>query len=128
MKEQFEPLAVAGYRRSGKEVTDDFLPSFSSRQGRRTLRQMADNDETLGAVLLALATVYRSVEVHVDENDNDTEGKYSDWLSNALFNDFGDRGAALRADTGEAFVQTLVYTEVFGFGLYDICGKYLHVR
>ena len=74
MIDQFEPLAVAGYRRSGNEVTDDFLPSFDSRQGRRALRQRADKDEPIGSVLLALETVYRSVEVHVDENENDTEG------------------------------------------------------
>lgn len=125
MKEQFEPLAVAGYRRSGKEVTDDFLPSLNSRQGRRTLRQMADNDETIGSVLLALETVYRSVEVHVDENENDTEGKYSDWLRNALFNEIGDPRAALPDDTWEAFVQTWVDTDVFGFGWYDIWVKKL---
>lgn len=125
MKEQFEPLAVAGYRRSGKEVSDDFLPSLNSRQGRRTLRQMADNDETIGSVLLALETVYRSVEVHVDENENDTEGKYSDWLSNALFNEIGDPRAALPDDTWEAFVQTWVDTDVFGFGWYDIWVKKL---
>lgn len=125
MKEQFEPLAVAGYRRSGKEVTDDFLPSLNSRQGRRTLRQMADNDETIGSVLLALETVYRSVEVHVDENENDTDGKYSDWLRNALFNEIGDPRAALPDDTWEAFVQTWVDTDVFGFGWYDIWVKKL---
>lgn len=125
MKEQFEPLAVAGYRRSGKEVTDDFLPSLNSRQGRRTLRQMADNDETIGSVLLALETVYRSVEVHVDENENDTDGKYSDWLRNALFNEIGDPRAALPDDTWEAFVQTWVDTDVFGFGWYDVWVKKL---
>ena len=74
MKEQFEPLAVDGYRRSGKEVTDDFLPSLHSRQGRSTPRQRADNAETIGSVLLALETVYRRVEVHVAENENETEG------------------------------------------------------
>lgn len=125
MKEQFEPLAVAGYRRSGKEVTDDFLPSLNSRQGRRTLRQMADNDETIGSVLLALETVYRSVEIHVDDNENDTEGKYSDWLSTALFTEIGDPRASLPDDTWEAFVQTWVDTDVFGFGWYDIWVKKL---
>lgn len=126
MKEQFDQLAVAGYQRSGINVTDDFLPALNSRQGRRTLRQMADNDETIGSVLLALETVYRSVEVHVDDNENDTDGKYAEWLRNALFNEMGDPRSALPDDTWSAFVQTWVDNDVFGFAWYDIWVKKLN--
>lgn len=123
--DQFEPLAVAGYRRSGINVTDDFLPALNSIQGRRTLRQMADNDETIGSVLLALETLYRTVEIHVDENENDNNGEYAEWLRNALFNEMGDPHGALPDDTWSAFVQTWVDADVFGFGWYDIWVKKL---
>lgn len=115
MKEQFDQLAVAGYQRNGINVDDDFLPSLNSRQGRRTLRQMADNDETIGSVLLALETVYRSVEIHIDGDDQ----KYVDWLYNALFVDMGDPRSPLPDDTWSAFVQTWIDIDIFGFGWYD---------
>lgn len=115
MKEQFDQLAVAGYQRNGINVEDDFLPSLNSRQGRRTLRQMADNDETIGSVLLALETVYRSVEIHIDGDDQ----KYVDWLYNALFVEMGDPRSPLPDDTWSAFVQTWIDIDVFGFGWYD---------
>lgn len=115
MKEQFDQLAVAGYQRNGINVEDDFLPSLNSRQGRRTLRQMADNDETIGSVLLALETVYRSVEIHIDGDDQ----KYVDWLYNALFVEMGDPRSPLPDDTWSAFVQTWIDIDIFGFGWYD---------
>lgn len=115
MKEQFDQLAVAGYQRNGINVEDDFLPSLNSRQGRRTLRQMADNDETIGSVLLALETVYRSVEIHIDGDDQ----KYVDWLHNALFVEMGDPRSPLPDDTWSAFVQTWIDIDIFGFGWYD---------
>lgn len=115
MKEQFDQLAVAGYQRNGINVEDDFLPSLNSRQGRRTLRQMADNDETIGSVLLALETVYRSVEIHIDGEDQE----YVDWLHNALFVEMGDPRSPLPDDTWSAFVQTWIDIDIFGFGWYD---------
>ncbi|QYC51748.1 portal protein [Proteus phage vB_PmiS_PM-CJR] len=123
--DQFEPLAVAGYRRNGNNVFDDFLPALNSRQGRRTLRQMADNDETIGSVLLALETIYRSVEMHVDDNENDTDGKYAEWLSNALFNEMGDPRSPLPDDTWSAFSQSWVDSDIFGFQWYDVWVKKL---
>ena len=63
--------------------------------------------------------------MHVDVIEYDSEGNYSDWLSYALFNEIGEPRAALPDDTWEAFGQTWVDTDVFGFGWDDIWVKKL---
>lgn len=123
--DQFEQLAVAGYSRTGNQVNDDFLPKLNGKQGRRILRQMAENDETIGGVLFAMNSVYRSVQWIFDPSDkNDPQAvKYAEWLQNTIENQMGDPQGALPDDTWSAFVQTWTDTDVFGWGWYDVWVK-----
>lgn len=119
---QFEQLAVAGYSRTGNQVNDDFLPKLNGKQGRRILRQMAENDETIGGVLFAMSSVYRSVQWLFDPSDKDDPEavRYSEWLQDAIENKMGDPRGALPDDTWSAFVQTWTDVDVFGWGWYDV--------
>ena len=116
--DQFEQLAVAGYSRTGNQVNDDFLPKLNGKQGRRILRQMAENDETIGGVLFAMNSVYRSVQWIFDPSDKEDPQavKYAEWLQNTIENQMGDPQGALPDDTWSAFVQTWTDTDVFGWG------------
>lgn len=119
--DQFEQLAVASYKRAGGQIIDDFLPRLNGQSGRRILRQMAENDETIGGVLLAMNSVYRTVPWFVDPSDKeDPEAvEYAEWLNDTLFKYMGDPRGALPDDTWDAFVQTWTDNDVFGFMWYD---------
>jgi hypothetical protein len=125
--DQYEQLAVAGYQRTGNQVNDDFLPKLNGKQGRRILRQMAENDETIGGVLFAMNSVYRSVQWIFDPADpeNPEAVKYAEWLENAIEKQMGDPEGALPDDTWSAFVQTWTDTDVFGWSWYDVWIKQL---
>lgn len=120
--DQYEQLAVAGYQRTGNQVNDDFLPKLNGKQGRRILRQMAENDETIGGVLFAMNSVYRSVQWIFDPADaeNPEAVKYAEWLENTIEKQMGDPEGALPDDTWSAFVQTWSDTDVFGWSWYDV--------
>lgn len=120
--DQYEQLAVAGYQRTGNQINDDFLPKLNGKQGRRILRQMAENDETIGGVLFAMNSVYRSVQWIFDPADaeNPEAVKYAEWLQNTIENQMGDPEGALPDDTWSAFVQTWTDTDVFGWSWYDV--------
>lgn len=124
---QFEQLAVAGYQRTGNQINDDFLPKLNGKAGRRILRQMAENDETIGGVLFAMNSVYRSVQWIFDPSDKDDPQalKYSKWLEDTILNKMGDPQGALPDDTWSAFVQTWTETDVFGWSWYDVWVKEL---
>lgn len=119
---QYDQLAVSGFNRGGGQVTDDFLPKLNGRQGRRIMRQMMDNDETIGGVLLAMGSVYRSIEFFVDPTDQDDAEavKYKEWLESTLFTLMGDPRGALPDDTWDAFVDTWTDNDAFGFAWFDV--------
>lgn len=118
---QYEPLAVAGYQSSGGNVDDDYLPELRGEKGRRILRQMT-NDETIGAFLLGLNSIYGTLSWYVDPSDKDDKQavEYAGWLENALFKEIGDPRGAQPDDTWGAFVQTFAEIDAFGWGYYDV--------
>lgn len=124
MADQFEPLAVAGYNSSGGSVDDDYLPELRGDRGIRTLRQMT-NDETIGAFLLSLTSIYTGLVWHFDASDDKDEQavQYSEWLEDAIINQMGDPRGAQPDDTWGAFVQTFPEVDAFGWGYYDVWVK-----
>lgn len=122
MAKQYEQLAVAGFNRGGGQVTDDFLPKLNGRMGRRIMRQMMDNDETIGGVLLAMSSVYRSIEFFVDASDKEDSKsiEYKEWLEKTLFKLMGDPRGALPDDTWNAFIDTWTDNDAFGFAWFDV--------
>lgn len=56
-----QPLGVEGVRVSNGFVHDEFLQKLVGDRGRKTYRQMRDNDATIGAIMFAIEMLLRNV-------------------------------------------------------------------
>lgn len=125
---QLEPIAVAGFDRSGSygkiDVLDEYQPELRGRKGRRTIRQMT-NDETIGSVDTAIDSFFRGVEFHVDavtddELDPDKAALYAKWAENTLFNDLGDPNDRYSMLTFDDFLVNAMTCRSFGWAYFDV--------
>lgn len=124
--DQYEPLAVAGYKSSGGDVIDDYLPELRGERGRKAIRQML-NDSTIAAYTLAVGSIYSGIEWFVDPATPDDAAavEAAEWLRGALFTYMGDPEYKQPDDTWSAFVQTFPEVDGFGWGYYDVQTKLL---
>ena len=126
--EQTEPIAIAGYERSGSygkvDVIDEYQPELRGRRGRRTIRQMT-NDETIGAMRFGIDAFFRGVTFYVDKPDNDeldddTAEMYREWTENTLFNDLGDPTDRYTCLTWDDFILNALTCLDFGWSYFDV--------
>lgn len=122
--DQYEPLAVAGYKSSGGDVIDDYQPELRGERGRKTIRQMM-NDSTIAAYLLGVGSIYSGLPWFVDPATPDDAAalEAAKWLEAALFTHMGDPEYKQPDDTWSAFVQTFPEVDSFGWGYYDVQTK-----
>ncbi len=127
-QDQFEPIAVAGYERSGSygkvDVIDEYQPELRGRKGRRTIRQMT-NDETIGAMRFGIDAFFRGVTFYVDkapdeELNADEAEKYRLWAENTLFNDLGDPSDRYQCLTWDDFILNALSCLDFGWSYFDV--------
>lgn len=125
-KNQFEPLAVDGYGRSGSygkiDVLDEYQPELRGRKGRRTIRQMT-NDETIGAMRFAIDAFFRGTEWYVDAAEHDdleTAEDYRQWLEDTLFHDLGDPSDRYRTVSWDDFLINALSCLDFGWSYFDV--------
>ena len=127
-QDQFEPIAVAGYERSGSfgkvDVIDEYQPELRGRRGRRTIRQMT-NDETIGAMRFGIDAFFRGVTFFVDapkdeELNEDEAEKYREWTENTLFNDLGDPADRYQCLTWDDFILNALTCLDFGWSYFDV--------
>lgn len=120
---QYEPLAVAGYKSTGGDVIDEYLPELRGERGRRLLRQMT-NDDTIAAFTLAVNSIYSGLEWYCDPAPSAPENpraiELAEWLHDALYTNMGDPRGSQPDDTWSAFVQTFSEIDSFGWGFYDV--------
>jgi hypothetical protein len=69
----FSEIGKTGLKRFSGRVYEEFLVNLRGLQGVRTYREMADNDEIVGASLYALERVLSSASWSVEPYDNTTE-------------------------------------------------------
>ena len=121
---QYEPLAVAGYKSTGGDVIDDYLPELRGERGRRKIREMT-NDDTIAAFTLAVNSIYSGLTWYTDPSDaeNPAAVESAEWLHDALFKLMGDPRGNQPDDTWAAFVQTFTEIDTFGWGYYDVWVK-----
>jgi hypothetical protein len=124
--DQYEPLAVAGYKSSGGDVIDDYQPELRGERGRKTIRQMT-NDSTIAAYMLGVSSIYSSLPWFVDPADKDDPIAVdaAEWLRATLFDHMGDPEYKQPDDTWSAFVQSFHEVDAFGWGYYDVQTKQL---
>ena len=65
----FMEIGSSGLQQNGGMIRDDFLRQMQGKQGYANLREMADNDPVVGALLSAIELQIRSVEWTVDAAD-----------------------------------------------------------
>lgn len=125
---RMSPVAVDGYGASGGgskiDIYDDYLPDLVGRKGRRTIRQMT-NDETIGAVRFAIDAFFRGVEFYVDPNSDDELHEerreyYRNWLESTLFDDIGDPADRYSMTNWEDFIINAVSAFDFGWAYFDV--------
>lgn len=125
---RMSPVAVDGYGASGGggkiDIYDDYLPDLVGRKGRRTIRQMT-NDETIGAVRFAIDTFFRGVEFYVDtaaDEDLPQEQReyYREWLESTLFDDIGDPDDRYSMTNWEDFIINALTALDFGWSYFDV--------
>lgn len=68
-----EVIGSTGLRQFGGFVAEEFIPELSGQRGARTFREMADNDDTAGAVLFAITTLIRQADWSVQARDETDE-------------------------------------------------------
>ena len=69
----FVELGVSGLKRTGGDVTDEFLRKLRGQQGAKVWREMADNDPVIGALIFAVERLLLQMEWRVDPYDNDDQ-------------------------------------------------------
>jgi len=75
----FSELGTSGLKKSGGIIDEEFLPLLRGDQGRRFLREMADNSPIAGAILFAFEKVILNLDWRIDPADcEDTERTTAD--------------------------------------------------
>lgn len=68
-------VGSTGLRQYGGFLSEEFLRQLTGETGRRTLREMSDNDPIIGGILFALTTMFRSVDWHVQAAEDPERAK-----------------------------------------------------
>lgn len=114
-----EEYGVAGAKIQGGYVYDDFLQQLLLERGRRTYREMRDNDAVISAFLFAIEMIIRAVDWHVEENA-ETKGtpEAEDavvFLESVLFQDM--------EHTWDEFITEILSMLVYGWQYTEIVYK-----
>lgn len=104
-----EELGVMGAKISHGYVYEDFLPVLQGGRGRRTLREMSDNDPTVSAILFAIEMVLRSVKWDVKKREADDE---EDLFSPADFSKYYTNTIIQDKESAIAFVKSVLFKDM----------------
>ena len=63
-------LGVTGLKRSGGQITEEFLPALRGAQGRRVYLEMSENDPIIGGALLAMREVVSRLDWKITPPEN----------------------------------------------------------
>lgn len=110
-------LGVTGLSRFGGQITEEYLPELRGDRGRRTLKQMASTDPTIGALLFALKQMVRAAEWEVREpykDDSRIGKKAADFIQECL----DDMNVPF-----ESTISGICSMFTYGWDLREICLK-----
>lgn len=100
----------------GGRVQDEFLVDLRGDSGRRIYREMAENDDAVGAVLLAIEMMLRSVTYRFDPADQSTAAlEARDWMQATIFDDM--------AHSFEDFLTEALTMLVYGWAYFEVVLK-----
>ena len=107
-----EEIGVTGGRSWGGHVQDEFIRELAGILGRRTYREMRENDSTIGGVFYAIENLARSVEWKVEPDDEGGEADAKFLEEVFLESDMGHTMDDFIADTFTTLVYGWSYFEV----------------
>lgn len=70
----FVELGDVGLKRFGGYVDDEFLPELKGAKGRKVIREMVDNDSTIGACRSTIRQYMAGTEIAVEDGEDDRAG------------------------------------------------------
>lgn len=83
-----QEFGATGLERYAGEIYEEILPELRGRRGRRLIRQMIDNDATIGSLLFAIEMLVRQVTWDVmPATDSSEDVEAADFIKSALFED-----------------------------------------
>lgn len=107
---EFMELGSTGLRRSGGNITEEFIPTLQGLRGAKTYREMADNDPVVGAMLYAIDKTVTRLDWHVDGEDR----RLVDFVDSCL-NDM--------SDSWDATLGNILSMLVYGWSFHEIVYK-----
>jgi hypothetical protein len=110
----FAELGVEGAKISSGFVHDEFLPQLTGERGRRTYRQMRDNDDTVSAVLFSVEMLLRAVDwtVGTDAPEGDPRGEAAVEYLTSVMNDMSHTWSDFIGNTLTMLQYGWQYTEI----------------
>jgi hypothetical protein len=87
-KAVYKEIGMKGYKHSGGYVQEEFLSQLSGDRGRRTYRQMRDNDSVIGSFLFAIEMLFGASSWTVSSPLEGPQGeKDIEFLESVIFHD-----------------------------------------
>lgn len=111
----FTEAGVSGLRQQGGVVDEEWLRKLQGERGRRVYREMADNDDLVGAILFAIEMLLRNVEWRVEPATDDPDHVEVAEFFESLMDDM--------SHTWEDFISEVLTMLVFGFAPHEIVYK-----
>lgn len=112
-----EEIGKTGLPVMGGRVQDEFLIDLRGDRGRRIYREMADNDDAVGAILLAIEMMLRSVTYRFDPADQSNAAiEARDWMQAAIFEDM--------SHTFEEFLTEALTFLIYGWAYFEVVLKF----
>ncbi len=107
-------LGVTGLHISNGYVYEEFIPELQGDRGKRTYREMVDNDDVIGAVHYATERLIQAIEWTPSPSDADTSGAFAEFVEE-VFSDM--------SDPFREFIAEVITQDIFGFAAFEIVFK-----
>lgn len=113
-----EELGSSGLRKSGGQVIEEFLTQLRGPKGRKTLREMAENDAVVAGVLFGFEKVVARLDWHIEagEEASPADQEAADFIESAL-HDMSDSWATTLDNIMSMLVFGWNYSEI----VYKVC-------
>ncbi len=107
---EFIEVGSSGLKRSGGYINEEFLPQLQGAKGLKVLREMADNDPVVGAMLYAIDKVITRLDWHVEGEDERTKIFVQESLDDM-------------SDSLDSTLQNILSMLVYGWSFHEVVYK-----
>jgi phage gp29-like protein len=114
--DDMKELGNSGLKITGGQVSEEFLTALRGPRGRRTLREMADNDPIIGGVLFAFEKTLTRLDWHIEPGeDADAEAEKQAEFVEECRNDMSDGWSTT--------LSAIMSSAVYGWSYHEIVYK-----